>query len=88
MPTPSSLQKAVDNLIPQLHNEIGANQDDINRVNKRLGRVPDALLHNGAKAALVKARAYLDSANDSLLTCLSKLSEQYPGSDPADGKRS
>ena len=87
MPTPSSLQKAVDSIIPQLHNEIGENQDDIRRINKRLGRVPEELLHNGAKAALLKARADLDAASESLLSCLKLLHDRYPGHGNPDGKK-
>lgn len=78
MSTPSNLQKTVEQLLPQLSAEIGETQDELRRANRRLGRVPDALLQNGSKAALNSARAALDQANDHILICLQKLYEQYP----------
>ena len=78
MSTPSSLQRTVEQLLPQLSAEIGETQDVIRRANKRLGRVPDALLQNGSKAALDNARASLDQANDYILICLQQLYDQYP----------
>ena len=78
MPTPSSLQETVEQLLPQLSAEIGETQDEVRRANRRLGRVPDALLQSGSKAALVSAMNSLDQANDYILICLQKLYEQYP----------
>ena len=83
MPTPSELEKTVKDLQWKLSAEIGETQDEIRRANKRLGRVPPALLQNGSKAALANAKTALDRANDSLLVCLQKLHEQYPT--PEDG---
>ena len=77
MASPSDLQRTVEQLLPQLSAEIGSTQDEIRRANRRLGRVPDALLQNGSKAALESARTALDKASNDILTCLQKLHEQY-----------
>lgn len=85
MPLPSSLQRALSELVPQLTAEIGATQDEVRRANKRLGRVPAALLQNGSKTALDSARSSLDKANDHITVCLKNLYEQYPKSSQDGG---
>ena len=78
MASHSELQSLVGQLLPRLTAEIGATQDEVRRAFDRLGRVPPALLQNGAKVAMEAARVSLDTANDHIVTCLRMLYEQYP----------
>lgn len=80
MPSPSkgSLTALTAQLLPQLTAEIGATQDEVRGALERLERVPPALLQNGSKTALDKARAALDTANDQIVVCLQHLYQQYP----------
>jgi hypothetical protein len=82
MPPPSEqlqgLVALAEQLLPGLIREIGATQDEVRRAYERLGRVPPALLQNGSKTALDRAKASLDEANDHIVACLQYLHKQYP----------
>jgi hypothetical protein len=74
----SSLEGLAEQLLPGLVREVGVTQDDVKRASERLGRVPPALLHDGARIALSKAVQSLNLATDQITECLQALYKQYP----------
>ena len=84
MPSLSELQSLTEQLLPGLVREIGATQDEVKRASGRLGRVPPALLQDGSKLHLDKARYSLDAATEHMTKCLQKLHEQYPDPEKRD----
>ena len=82
----SNLEALTQQLLPNLVKEIGANQDEIRRAAARLRRVPQALLHNGSRAALKSAVSSLDTANDELVLLLKLLYKQFPSGSSLEEK--
>ena len=74
----SNLEALTQQLLPNLVKEIGATQDEVRRAGLRLGRVPEALLHNGSRTAIKSAIASLATANDQIVVALKHLYKQFP----------
>ena len=82
----SNLEALTQQLLPGLVREIGATQDEVRRAAGRLRRVPQALLHNGSRAALKSAVSSLDTANDELVLLLKLLYKQFPSGSSLEEK--
>ena len=87
MASPSKLTRMVLEIRPLLRKEIGEIQDDLKRVSRRLGRVPESLLQNGSREALQKSNASVEQAVDFLLVTLKELHRDHPLPEGDDGKK-
>ncbi len=87
MAYPSKLERMVEDMRPLLFNEVGEIQDDLKRVSRRLGRVPETLLQNGSRDGVLKSRIAIDQAVEYLLVTLRELHRDYPVPEGNDGKK-
>jgi len=76
----------VEDMRPLLFNEVGEIQDDLKRVSRRLGRVPETLLQNGSRDGVLKSRIAIDQAVEYLLVTLKELHRDYPVAEGNNGK--